>query len=122
MDQILQIHSLVRFLILLVAVAGIIKTLAALLMKAKAERIDQVLASTFLGLYDVQALLGLLVIFLGGLSQALHPVVMIVGLAAAHGLQSMTRRATESQIHVRRLALYIVPLVIILIGLAVLPA
>ena len=119
MDIVLLIHSLVRFAILIVAVVGIVMTLIALLQRKAAAPVDQTLASTFLGLYDLQVLLGLLIILLGGLTNAIHPVVMFVGLVIAHGLQTMVKRAPASNVHALRLTLYVVPLAIILIGLAV---
>jgi len=118
MDIVLLLHSLVRFVILLVAVVGIVKGLVALIQKSAADKLDQTLTSAFLGLYDLQMLLGLLIILLGGLSQAIHPIVMFVGILLAHGLQAMTRRATGSNAALYRLALYIVPLLVILVGLS----
>ena len=118
MDIVLLIHSLVRFLILLAALVGIIKALFSLVQKSKSDHLDQTVASAFLGLYDLQALLGVLIILLGGLSQAIHPIVMVVGLLLAHGLQSMVKRADGSAAPLYRLALYIVPLLVILVGLS----
>ena len=118
MDIVLAIHSVVRFLILLAAVIGIVKVFVSLLQKAKTDRLDQTVASAFVGLYDLQALLGVLIILLGGLAQAIHPIVMIVGLVLAHGLQSMVKRADGSTAAVYRLGLYIIPLLIILVGLS----
>lgn len=118
MEIVLAIHSIVRFFILLAAVVGILKVLVSLVQKTQADRIDQTVASTFLGLYDLQALLGVLIILLGGLSQAVHPIVMIAGLILAHGLQSMGKRADGAVAAVYRVALYVVPLLIILVGLS----
>jgi len=118
MDIVLVLHSLVRFVILLVAVVGIIKVLMALVQKTKPDQIDRTLASAFTGLYDLQVLTGLLLILLGGLSQAIHPIVMFVGVLAAHGLQAMSKRAEGTRATMYRLALFIVPLVVILVGLA----
>lgn len=115
---VLSIHSIVRFVLLLVALVGLIKAIIGLAQKGKADKADQMLASAFVGLYDLQALLGILIIFLGSLTQAIHPLVMIVGIIAAHVLQSMGKRAEGQQAGLYRLALYIVPLAIILFGLA----
>ena len=118
MDIVLLLHSLVRFVILLVAVVGVIKVLIALVQKTKPDQIDQMLASAFTGLYDLEVLLGLLLILLGGLTQAIHPIVMFIGVLLAHGLQVMTKRAEGTRATMYRLALFIVPLVVILVGLA----
>jgi hypothetical protein len=118
MAIVLLIHSLVRFLILLAAFIGIVKALVSLIQKTQSDKLDQTIASAFLGLYDLQALLGVLIILLGGLSQAIHPIVMIIGILLAHGLQTMVKRAEGSSAAMYRLALYIVPLLVILVGLA----
>lgn len=118
MDIVLLIHALVRFLLLIVALVGVIYTLVGLFQQRAPVQMDQTLGSVFVGVYDLQMLLGLLIILLGGLTQAIHPVVMFIGLVVAHGLQTMTRRAQGPQVWPMRLALYIAPLVIILVGLA----
>ncbi len=118
MGIIIVLHSVVRFVLLLVAVVGIVKVLLAVAQKNTADKLDATLASAFTGLYDLQALLGILIIFLGGLGNPLHPIVMFIGVFAAHGLQMMVKRAQGSQAQWLRLALYIVPLAIILVGLA----
>ena len=116
---VLELHSIVRFLVLLLAIVGIVLALVGLAQKKTPAKMDQTAGSIFLGLYDLQILLGILVILLGGLTNALHPVVMFIGLVVAHGLQRMTQRAKGTNIHVMRLGLYVVPLAFILLGLAV---
>ena len=118
MDIVLLLHSLVRFLILIAAVVGIVKALISLAQKRAADSLDQTAASAFLGLYDLQVLLGILIILLGGLTQAIHPIVMFIGVLLAHGLQSMTKRAEGPTMPVYRLGFYILPLLVILVGLA----
>ncbi len=117
-DIVLLLHSLVRFVILLVAVVGVVKVLIALVQKSKPDQMDQTLASAFTGLYDLQVLLGLLLILLGGLTQAIHPIVMFVGVVLAHGLQMMTKRAEGTRATMYRLGLYVISLLVILVGLA----
>lgn len=118
MDIVLLLHSLVRFLILIAAVVGIVKALISLAQKNASDSLDQTVASVFLGLYDLQVLLGILIILLGGLTQAIHPIVMFVGVLIAHGLQNMTRRAKGSNVPIYRLGFYVLPLLVILVGLA----
>lgn len=122
MDVVLAIHSLMRFIVLLVAVVGIVKALVSLVQKSASDKMDQTLASVFVGLYDLQMLLGILVILLGGLKSAAHPVVMFIGILVAHGLQRMIRRAQGANARLYRLGLFVISLVIILIGISVLPA
>ncbi len=118
MDIVLLLHSLVRFLILIAAIVGIVKALISLAQKSASDSLDQTVASVFLGLYDLQVLIGILIVLLGGLTQAIHPIVMLVGVLIAHGLQSMTKRAKGSNVPIYRLGFYILPLLVILIGLA----
>ncbi len=118
MGIVLMIHSLVRFVILILAVAGIVITLVALAQKQAPGRTDQIVGSVFLGLFDLQMVLGLLVILLGGLVNAVHPIVMFVAIVSAHVLQMMTKRASSANAQWVRLAFYVVPLAIILVGLA----
>ncbi|MBI4787964.1 MAG: hypothetical protein HY782_13080 [Chloroflexi bacterium] len=119
MDIVLLIHSLMRFAILPVAVVGIIMTLIALVQRKSPASLDQTVSSIFLGLYDLQVLLGLLIILLGGLTNAIHPVVMFAGAIVAHGLQAMSKRAIGANIHTLRLLMYLATLAIIVVGLAV---
>jgi hypothetical protein len=119
MDIVLLLHSIVRFLVLLAAVIGIVKTAISLVGKSEPAPSDRMVASAFLGLYDLQVLLGLLIIFLGGLSNALHPIIMFIGVVTAHALQAVSRRAQGMNVHWLRLAFYVVPLAIIVVGLAV---
>ena len=112
------LHGLVRFLILLAAIVGLIKAVMSLAQGSATDKFDRMLASAFVGTYDLQMLLGILIIFLGGLLQAIHPIIMFVGIVTAHGLQRMTRRAEGQQARIYQLLLFIVPLAIILIGLA----
>lgn len=118
MDIVLTLHSIVRFLVLAIALAGIVVSLLNLAQRSALARPGQILASAFVGMYDLQVLLGLLIILLGGLSNALHPVVMFVGVLVAHGIQSMSKRSGENASPLARLALFVVPLLIILVGLA----
>ncbi len=119
MDIVLLLHSLVRFVLFILALVGIVVTVAALARRSAPAPMDRGIGSAFVGVYDLQALLGLLIILLGGLTNALHPIVMFVGIVVAHGLQAATRQAEAPRVHLLRLALYVVPIVIVLVGLAV---
>lgn len=116
---VLAIHSLVRFILLLVALAGLVKAIIGLAQKAKADQTERVLSSAFVGLYDLQVLLGILIIFVGQTTEFVHPIVMFVGVVAAHGLQAMGKHAEGQPARMLRVGLYGVPLLIILFGLMV---
>ncbi len=119
MDIVLLVHSFVRFLVLITAFLGIVLALVSLIRKRPPEKTDQIASSAFVGLYDLQALLGILIIFLGGLTQAVHPIVMAVGVVVAHWMQSTSKRAQGASQSLMRPALFIIPLLIILVGLTV---
>ncbi len=115
----LTLHSLVRFVILLVALAGLVLAIIALVQKNAPQKIDQTLGSIFLGTFDLQALLGILIIFFGGLIQPVHPIVMFVGMVVGHGIQTMSKRAEGQTTHWYRIALYVIPLAIIIFGFVI---
>ena len=119
MDIVLQLHSLVRFLVLLAAVIGLLLVFFSMIAKGANQSATAMLASLFLGLLDLQALLGVLIILLGGLKGPLHPLVMFIALLIAHWLQTVVKRAQDSRVPVLRLVFYAVPLAIILFGLAI---
>jgi len=119
MDLVVFLHSHLRFVILFVAIIGIVKTLIALSQKSEPAKFDQILGAIFVHLYDLQALLGILIIFLGGLRAVIHPIVMFIGLVMAHWLNIQTRKAQGANANLTRLGLYVIPLMIILFGLAI---
>ncbi len=119
MDIVLLLHSLVRYLVLLAAVMGLFKALFNLITKNASETVDPILATLFLGLFDLQTILGILIIFLGGLLGPLHPLLMFVALVIAHGLATAVKRGSGENVKLLRLALYAAPLAIILFGLLI---
>lgn len=118
MNIVLLLHSLVRFALLLVMILGLVRAIFSLAKRAEPLPLDQTLAAVFLGLFDLQALVGLLIIFLGGLLGPLHPLLMFIALVIAHWIQSIMRQAQASTASQLRLALYIVPLAIVLFSMA----
>lgn len=119
MAIVLMLHSLVRYLVLLAAVIGLIKAIYNWVMKNPSGKADGILAGIFLGSFDLQALLGVLVILLGGLGGPLHPLLMFVALVIAHGFGAAVKRSAAGNVHWLRLAFYFVPLAIVLFGLLI---
>ncbi len=118
MVTVLAIHSVIRFAILAVATAGLAKTIISLASRTAPARLDQTLATIFVGLFDLQALIGLLIILLGGLVGPLHPLLMFIALVIAHWVQSVLRQAQGASANQIRLVLYAAPLSIVLFSLA----
>lgn len=118
MNIVLLVHSIVRFALLLVMLLGLVRAIVSIAKHAEAKQLDQTLAAVFVGLFDLQALLGLLIIFLGGLLGPLHPLLMFIALVIAHWIQSIMRQAQAASVRQLRVALYTVPLAIVLFSLA----
>lgn len=90
MDFLFTFHSHFRWLILLSAVVVVVAYLAGILGKREFSRVDRLLGSSFVGLIDVQALLGIILlghrIATGLLNHhvAEHAVTMILAVVLAH--------------------------------------
>jgi hypothetical protein len=119
MDLVLLLHSIVRYLVLIAAVLGLIKAVVSAAQKSAGGKADGILSAAFLGLLDLQALLGLLIILLGGLLGPLHPLVMFIALVLAHWLSITIKKAQGPRTAWMRIALFVVPLPLILFGLLI---
>lgn len=117
MEFVLGAHSVGRYLVLLAAAIGVIKSLVNLAMRSSGTGADPIIATVFVGLFDVQAFLGVLIILLGGLRGPLHPLFMFIALVLAHVLSTTVKRSNQLPVNILRLALYAAPLAIILLGL-----
>ena len=77
MDIVLAIHSIVRWIILLVAVVAIVKLGLGWLRAGTYDSLDRGVVMGYTGLLDLQVLLGFILLFgddflLGGLIEAMH--------------------------------------------------
>src|SRR5689334_5463174 len=88
----LKIHSIVRGLILLVSLVALVKFAIGWLRNGVFTNFDQRLRSTFVGLMDLQALLGLILLLWNGLVDGAgfpryrleHMGVMILAVGLSH--------------------------------------
>ena len=113
MDILLTLHSWVRWLVLAAAVFGILVTLR------RVQRPARVAGPAFLGLLDLQLLLGLLVfVFDAEARSGAMPHVGLMGTAVvlAHGLRARAKRRGAGG-PLRAVSLFALPLLFILIGL-----
>jgi hypothetical protein len=89
MTLLLEIHSLLRWVIVLVGITGLIKFAAGWLRAAEFAKADRGLSAGFSGLMDLQVTLGFILFFWGGLTGAGFPLFriehMTVMLVAAIG-------------------------------------
>ncbi len=127
MQILLMIHSLVRWLIVLVAVAAIVKFTFGWLRGGKFEGMDRGLSSAFSGLVDLQVTLGIIYFLWDGFVQTgfpmyriEHAIIMIIAAAVAH-MSAMWKKAEDRLRFRNTLFAILASLVIIFIGVAILP-
>ena len=127
MSFLLVTHSHLRWLILIVALAAALKFAWGWLRGGTFQRLDRILASSFSGLMDLQAALGLVFLVWNGLAgtgfpmfRIEHAVTMTIAAAVAH-LNTRWKNA-EDKIRFRN-SLFIIldTLIIVFIGVARLP-
>lgn len=123
MDIVLTLHSLVRWLLLLVAVVALVKFTLGYAQKQPFRPMDRGLMSAFTGLMDSQVLLGLILLFgLGGINRFRmeHAVAMLIAVVLAH-LPMRWREAPDSTRFRNNLLVIIGVLVLVVAGISVLP-
>lgn len=122
----LTLHSIVRWLVILVALAAIVKLTIGLLKKQDFDTMTGGLVSAFGGLMDTQLLLGLLFFVWNGLAGAGFPrqrwehlVIMLVAVVVAH-LPAMWKKA-ETQVRLRNTLLAVIgSLLLVVLGVSML--
>ncbi len=127
MGIVLTLHSLVRWLIVFVALIALVKFGLGYFRKEAPNQTDRALMSGLSGLVDLQALLG--IILLGGTYltsgsfapyRIEHAIAMIIAVIIVH--QPMRWRKSEDPIVLRNNALTILAmLVVVIIGVMLLP-
>jgi hypothetical protein len=124
----LMIHSITRWLVVLVGVIAIVKFLIGWLGKNSFQKMDNGLAAGFGGLMDLQATLGLILLLWNGLVDGAgfpryrleHMGVMIVAVVLTH--LSARWKKSEDGVRFRNTALlFLGVLVLIFAGIATLP-
>jgi preprotein translocase subunit SecY len=127
MSVLLTIHSVVRWLIVIVAVVAAVKFAMGWLRGGVFSSIDQRLATSFSGLIDLQVTLGSILLIWSGLAGAgfpvyriEHAVTMIIAAVVAH-LQARWKNADDKTRFRNSLFIILDTLIIIFIGLSFLP-
>ncbi|MBI3242237.1 MAG: hypothetical protein HYZ49_08090 [Chloroflexi bacterium] len=123
-DFLLVLHSLVRWLILIAALAAVIRFLAGWRRAARFDRLDNGLAAVFSGMMDLQVALGLIYMFWTGFAGAgfapyriQHAITMIFAAIAAH-LPSRWKKEIDTIRYRNSLFAVLGAIVIIIVGLA----
>jgi hypothetical protein len=123
----LSIHSLVRWLVMIAAVAGLVWYGLVWAKRAHNARTDRVLMSAFTGLMDLEVTIGVILIIWVSIAQnnllpfrVEHGVTMFIGALVGHS--SVMWRKREESVRARNYVITIlVVLVIIFIGVSRLP-
>jgi heme A synthase len=92
-----QIHSVVRFLVLAAGLVAVVFYAVGLAQKRPATKAVRILGAIFVGLLDLQILLGVAVVLAGRWYPALigHLVMMLLAAAVAHVLLARNRRKPQ---------------------------
>ena len=128
MSILLMLHSIVRWVIVLVAVVAIVKLALGWLRGGAFKGMDRGLVSGFSGLMDLQATLGIVFLLWNGLATEIgfprhrieHAFVMIIAAVVAH-LPARWKNAADATRFRNSLLAIVVSLVLVYIGVATLP-
>jgi hypothetical protein len=128
MDVVYSLHSLVRWVVVVVAIGALVVAVMGLLNRGNAKA-DRAVMAAFAGMIDLQTLLGIILIVWMGTAgsnwpryQLEHAVTMIVAAGVAH-LPMRWRKAEIAQSTKARnnLIVVVVVLVLVFVGVARLP-
>jgi hypothetical protein len=122
-----MIHSVLRWVILAVAVIAMIKFLIGWLRHSQFQGMDRGLMSGFSGLLDMQATIGIVLLLWSGFTglgfpryRLEHGLIMILAAVVAH-LSARWKNAEDAIRYRNYLFLILASLVLIVIGISVLP-
>jgi len=127
MNILLMIHSILRWVILLVAVIAIVVFLVSWLRRSQLQGVDRGLMSGFSGLMDLQATLGIVLLVWSGLAgvgfpryRLEHAFIMVLAAVVAH-LSARWKNADEPIRYRNYFLIILASLALVLIGISVLP-
>ena len=121
MGFVLTVHSIVRWLVVLVAVIAVVRYALVMAGRAQPSGMDRGLSSGYTGLLDLNVLLGLiLIIGLGFTTQAIeHAVTNLIGVAVAHIFAQRAKKIEAATLKARTNLLgVVISLAIIIVGVA----
>lgn len=118
---VLILHSTLRWIIVLVALIAIVKLALGLSQRRAFDGMSRGLMAGYSGLLDLQMLLGLVLIFMMGLTgtRILHAIILIAAAVAAH-LNSRWKTAADATRTRMSLLMVVLSLLLIFFGVAVL--
>lgn len=118
----LPIHSLVRWIVVIVGVVTIVALILGLIQKRAFSSIDRTLTMLFSISVDIQVLLGILLLFTAGAftrERGEHIFMMVLALVAVH-LPVRWRAAPDQARFRNTLIAFVAALVFIFVGVALL--
>lgn len=94
MRMLYMAHSGLRYLVLAVGLLAVVYFLLGLLTRKPVTRAVRVLGSSYVGLLDLQILLGLVLLVMGQWERRVigHVVMMVLAAGVAHGLMVANRK------------------------------
>ncbi len=127
MALVLTLHSIMRWLAILVSIAAIVKFAAGWLKKQPFDKTASALAGAFGGMMDLQLALGLLFFAWNGMLVGFglryrweHLAIMLAAVVVAH-LPSMWKKLDDEKRYRNSLAAIIVSLILVVLGVTLLP-
>lgn len=122
MDFVQMIHSINRWVIVVVAAIALIKFLMGWLRNAPYQPADRGLMAGYTGLLDLQLLLGIILLIGLGLSnyRIEHAGTMLIAIVLAHASRMWRDKADTVKFRNNFLAI-LVGLLLIIAGVAILP-
>jgi hypothetical protein len=122
-DTLIYIHSALRWLILSLAVFGAARSFVSMLsVSARFARLDVGVSRVYAVLFDVQLLVGILLVLAALTVQQpvpwIHPIIMIPAVVVAH-LSRRFAAQPDRKRHQAQLAIYLGSLALVVIGLIV---
>lgn len=121
MNALFYAHSGLRYLVLLAAVVAIVYHAYGLFARRPVDRVARVTGSAFVGLLDLQIVLGLILMMAGIFYGALmgHLVMMVLAAVAAHVGGLVARRSADpKRYYTARLAGMVTALALVYLGVA----
>ena len=128
MGIVLMLHSIVRWVIVLVAVIGIGRYALVMAGRMPGSKLDRGLMSGFTGLMDLNVLLGLIYLLWSGLATPIgfpmqrieHAVTNVIAVVVAHIFAARAKKATDDKSMARNNLLgIVVSLVLVVAAVAV---
>ncbi len=121
MAFVLTLHSIVRWLVVIVAVIAVVRYALVMAGKAQPSGMDRGLMSGYTGLLDLNVLLGLiLIIGLGFTTQRIeHAVTNIIAVVVAHFFSQRGKKIEDAKLKARTNLLgVVISILIIVVGVA----